>query len=193
MGAATGTLDAVDVQQVDRELVATRDGASEARVRLERSERVAWIQSRGVVGAALTDERVLGVSVQSAGWRSVRLVAGERLVRGPSLGGNIWVAATQRRILGFHAASGRWSEVRLAPGEVVLQLDAGDRVAAVVTNKRAVGFTPFAPPRAERLRVREGVESLRVLGSLVTVRTERRLLTFDASHGGWRGAERAPP
>ena len=192
-GVRTGTLDSVDVQHIDGELIAVRDGATTTRLRLEPREKVRWTASRGTVGAALTNKRLLGVSLRSSGWRTLRLTDGERLVLDASLGGNLLVAATQRRILAFHGTTGVWSEVRFSPGEGVEESAAGDQVAVVLTNQRAVGFAASrSDSRSLRFDVHESRAVLRVLSTVATVLTERRLLTYDATLGLWRQEDRPP-
>ncbi len=68
--------DRVDVVQVDRRLLAVRSGPGGGVVeqRLELGERVLAIRTRGLIGVATTNVRLLGVTSGSSGW----LAGGDR-------------------------------------------------------------------------------------------------------------------
>jgi len=68
----------------------------------------------------------------------------------------------------------------------VLAADASGAVGVIVTDRRALGVSPFAGGLFEtKLRVEETLEAVAATGNFATVRTSRRLLTFQALTGAW--------
>ena len=179
------TLDVVDVQFIDGEIVGIRDGSRAARFRLKKDEQILWMDARGIVGGVLTDRRFFAVSSTSAGWQEARLTRDDGTPR-VELGANILLCITQKRILGFSGLLGVVSEDRLSPGEMIVKSGVNEHVASVVTNRRAIGFSSrFAYGVEFRLGVREQFQSLKILATTATVRTTERLLVFRRSTGSW--------
>jgi len=183
--AQSVTADVLDVQIVDDELIGIRDGAPATRKRLQRGETVEWRGARGTVGGVLTNRRFLAVSSTSSGWREVRLLRDD----GPAqivLGANVLLCITEKRIIALPGPAGELTEERLGPGESVIESSANEQVAAVVTNRRAFGYSSLsADATVARLNVQEELDSLKVLATTVSLRTTRRLLIFRSSTGAW--------
>jgi hypothetical protein len=185
--AETATLDSIDIQDLGEELLAIRDGSAPSRIRLEGGEKVSWFAARGVVGVALTDRRFLAVSPTSAGWRQARLRPSDGRSPQLQLAANVALLISPKRILGFDGPSGHLSESRLTPQEAVLTSGAKEHVGVVVTNRRAIGWASrFGAPTDHSFNVHESFESLRVLSKTATVRTTKRVLSFDSASGLWR-------
>lgn len=183
--AATATLDSIDVQQIDRELVGIRDGASSVRVRLLKRERVRWLGARGTVAVALTDRRFLALSSTGPGWQEYRF-AREDGEPGVRLGANLALCLTPKRVLHFASGPGLIAETGLSPGERVVTVDVDEHVASAVTGRRVLGFSSGATHISERsLFVQEVFESLTTSALTATVRTSQRLLVYKQSGGGW--------
>ena len=190
LGAETATLDAVDIQDLGRELLAIRDGSSPSRIRLEKREKVVWSQAKGIVGAVLTDRRFLAVSPDSTGWQEARLRPTDGRSPEVQLAANLALMISPRRILGFDGVSGRFTECRLTPLENVVTSDADEHVGVVVTNRRVIGWASrFGSPVDRSFTVHESFESLRVLSKTASVRTSDRVLIFSSSSGLWRDEE----
>jgi len=183
--AQSVTADVLDVQIVDDEVIGIRDGSPATRERLQRGETVEWKGARGTVGGVLTNRRFLAVSSTSAGWREVRLLRDD----GPAqivLGANVLLCITDRRVIALPGPAGELTEERFGPGEFLLESSANEQVAAVVTNRRAFGYTSQASDATiARLNVQEELDSLKVLATTVSLRTTRRLLIFRSSTGRW--------
>ena len=183
-------LDTVGVFEVHRELIATRDGRTSLRIRLENHEDVVWRGARGGVAAVITDRRVLMVSETSAGWSEVRILNDE----GPPvarLGGRIAFVTTERRLI-WLPAKGSFQVMRLGAGERVLHSGAGENLAIAVTNRRAIGMSGrLGVSSQEGIQARERFRSLQLLDGTGAVETSRRLLVFSGSGGRW-SADRLP-
>jgi len=89
------------------------EGGGETREDLELGEQVLWIGSRGAVGVALTDRRLLAVRTLSGSWQSTRWRSGESRPAAAELGDRVALLTTDRRLLFFRARAGAWSERRL--------------------------------------------------------------------------------
>jgi hypothetical protein len=182
---ATATLDSIDVQLIDRELVGVRSGASSVRIRLLKRERLRWMEARGTVAIALTDRRFLALSSTGSGWQEFRFARedGEPVVR---LGANLALCLTPKRIVHFAAGPGLLAETAMFPSEQVVASDLNEHVGSVVTGRRVLGFSSDATRTAERrFFVQEAFESLSTSAVTITVRTSQRLFVFKRSGGGW--------
>ena len=184
-GAERATLDAVDVQQIDDELVGVRDGASSLRIPLLQRERVLWKGAEGTVGVALTDRRLLAFSTTASQWQEVRF-GREDVAPRIWLGANLALCVTPRRVLHFAAGPGLIGETALSPSEQTLSVEVGEHVGALVSDRRVLGFSSDGTNVAERrLFVQETFESLSTRATASTVRTSQRLLVYKRSGGGW--------
>ena len=185
VNAQTVTPDLVDVQFVDGEIIGIRDGSRATRSRLQKGERIQWMDARGTVGAVLTNRRFFAVSSTSAGWQEIRL-AGDDGTTYVELGANLLLCVTAKRILAFSGPSGVVSENRLFLRETIVTSGANEHVASVVTDRRAIGFSSGLTEGVEsRFGVREQFQSLKTLATIATVRTTERLLVFRNSSGSW--------
>jgi hypothetical protein len=150
------------------------------------AERVQWLATRGRVGMALTDQRVLAVAVASGTWQQAELQRGEQVSGLPDLGDRVGLLLTSRRVLGFDGGSQNLIESSLGLRERVLATAVGNNVAAVVTDRRALGLSPtvggfFDTP----VQLGETIERIVAESNLVTVTTPRRLLIFRTPTGSW--------
>jgi hypothetical protein len=183
----TPVADVLQILVLERDIVAV-DGlaGTELRQPLELGERVYYAEARGRVGVALTDRRVLAVSVRSGSWQEARYRRGEPPPEGAFLGEQVALVVTTKRALGFDGGSGNIVEKSLGPRERVLAADASGAVGVIVTDRRALGVSPFAGGLFERkLRIEETIEAVAATGNFATVRTSRRILTFQALTGAW--------
>jgi hypothetical protein len=188
----TPVADVLQVLVLDRELVALDAlGGGGPRERLELGETLLRAETRGRVGMAVTDRRVLAVGVGSAAWQEARLFRGEGEPWQVVLGERVALAVTSRRALGFDGGSHNLVEYRFGPHERVIGQDVAANVGVVVTSRYALGVSPFAGGffRA-RIDLAETVEAIVASANFATVRTTRRVLTFRAPTGSWEERRR---
>ncbi len=155
-----------------------------SRIRLEVAETVLFERTRGRVGVVLTDRRVLGVAPGTS-WLEQRLGLHEAPAESGLVEDRIALVVTDRRALAF-TGSGGWVQEAFGPNEAASALRAGSAAAVVTTNRRALGIAPtlryFV---SEDFSVREVLESVTAQDTLVTLRTDRRILVFSAPRGSW--------
>ncbi len=177
----------LSVLVLDRALLAVAaEGGGQREARLELGEQVLWTGSRGRVGVALTDRRVLAVTSRSAAWQDTRYRRSERPPAGAVLGDRVALVLTGKRVLGFDGGSGNLIEGRLGPRERVLAYDVGENVLVVVTDRRALGLSPFRGGFFEtQLRLGESIENLAAESSHAVLTTSQRLLVFRGPFGSW--------
>ena len=182
----TATVDAVDIQVLDRDLVGIRDGAAALRERLKTRERIAWMKARGVVGAVLTGQRFLAFSTRSAGWQQEHLSAARDGDSYVALAANLALCITQRRVLAFSAGSGSILAESLSPGEAVLDSAVNEHTGVIITNRRALGYSSHSSKSSEiKLHVNEELISIRAIANSASVRTTERLLIFNTPSRSW--------
>ena len=104
---------------------------------------------------------------------------------------NAFLYVIPREILFYSAQAGQWASVRLDPGERIFHRGADGNVAAVVTSKRAIGFSAALNTVHEiGLPEEETLEAFKVDGNAATVLTRRRAIGFSAQMGKWTAIER---
>lgn len=183
----TPLADLLEVIVTGREIVAIdARGGGQTAIPLRLKEEVLWTGTRGKVGVALTDRRVLAVATQSAAWQQASYQRTEVPPKDALLGDRVAVVVTSSRALGFDGGSGNLVEYTLGPQEVVLAVRAGENVAVVVTDRRALGLSPVSGGFFQaKLNLHEGIEEVTARANLATVTTDRRILIFRGPTGSW--------
>ena len=179
-------LDQLEIVRLERELLALGAAGGDARVRLELDEQVVWTGSQGVVGAAVTDRRLLFVAAGNGTWQEVRLRRDEKAPTAARVSDRVVLADTSRRLLGFSEIGGAPREYQLGPNERVEAVEVAEGVGIAVTDRKALGYSAQRGGFFEiSLEIREQIESIDVRAELATLRTNRRLLVFRGLSGVW--------
>jgi hypothetical protein len=183
-------VDVIAIERDGRDLYSF-DAVTGARssVQLEIGEDVLFQRARGRVGIVLTDRRALAVT-SGFGWQEERYGLHESTPDTALVDEQVALLVTDRRALGF-VARGAWVEEALFTHESVAALRVGSAAAVVATSKRALGLasdrTGFVPTE---LQIKERLESVKAEGTLVTLRTDRRILVFSAPRAFWSEQQR---
>jgi len=179
--------DVLEVMLLDRDLVAIdANSGGQRRERLLLGENVLWMDSRGAVGAVLTDQRILAVGVGSGSWQESRYLRTESPPRDALLGDRVALVTTASRAIGFSSSTGSLVETQLGVHEKLVTRRVGENVAVVVTDRRALGLSPLVGGFfSVDLLLKEKIESIDARANLVTLTTERRLLIFRSPTGSW--------
>lgn len=184
--------DLLEVMLLDRDLLAmsARRGGEVAE-RLQLDETVLWLGSRGKVGVAITDRRILAVATGSGSWQEAVYQRSERPPVAPVLGDRVAIIVTNRRAIGVDGGSGNLVEYRLLPRERVVVTQVGANVAVVVTDRAALGLSPqrggFFPVK---LDLAERIESITAASNIATLTTDRRVLIFRTPTTTWEERNR---
>jgi hypothetical protein len=179
--------DVLEVLVVDRDVLAIdARGGGQTAARLRLDESVRWKGARGAVGVVITDQRILAAAAGSAAWQEMQYGREETPPEAALLGERVALAVTNVRAVGFDGGSGNLVEYRLGPREQVVGLRVGENVAVVLTDRSALGLSPFVGGffRAP-VDLGDRFESLQAESNLATLTGERRLLVFRATTGTW--------
>ncbi len=177
--------DSVDILQVGRKIIASRDGGQTTPFQLRSKEEVLWLNSYGYVGALLTNTRFVAISLYS-GWLETTLRSKEAHDGNPVLSPTLALLVTNERVIGFDAISPRFVELSRRLDEEFVAAEANDYVAVVVFSRRALGLASGASGFREiRLRTGETILSISTKSRVATVITSWRILTFSASSSSW--------
>ena len=178
--------DLVYIEQADRKIIAIRDGIPATPFELRSKEEVLWLDSDGYIGALLTNERFIAISLSSPGWLETPLRSKEAYDGSPILSPTLALLVTKERVIRFDAISHRFIEQSLRLDEEFVAAEANDYVAVVISSRRALGLASGASGFREiRFRTSETFQSLKTTPQVVTVRTSWRILTFGASSPSW--------
>ena len=178
--------DLVDIEQADRKIIAIRDGIQASPFELRSKEEVLWLDSDGYIGALLTNERFIAISLSSSGWLEKPLRSKEAYDGSPILSPTLALLVTKERVIRFDAISHRFIEQSLRLDEEFVAAEANDYVAVVISSRRALGLASGDSGFREiRFRTSETFQSLKTTPQVVTIRTSWRILTFGASSPSW--------
>lgn len=180
--------DLVDILATDDAFIAVVDGRRKFLENRRSGETIAWQGAKGEVGAFLTNDRILGISLRSGQWNTRFLKINEKKVAPQMLlAKHLVVMFSDERILGFGTHTGGFFQERLPLGEPVIASAAEGRVAAVISADRAFGLSTFRRGAAEiRFQIREQFKSVRTTYNKISLRTSLRLITFTAEDAVWR-------
>ena len=178
--------DSVDIERVGGKIFAIRDGIQTTPFELRSKEEVLWLDSDGYIGALLTNERFIAISLSSPGWLETPLRSKEAYDGSPILSPTLALLVTKERVIRFDAISHRFIEQSLRLDEEFVAAEANDYVAVVISSRRALGLASGDSGFREiRFRTSETFQSLKTTPQVVTVRTSWRILTFGASIPSW--------
>jgi len=179
--------DVLTVVVVQREVIAIDARASgETRETLRLEEEVLWTGSRGRVGVAITDRRILAAATESGRWARMAFRRTETRPKDALLGERVALVLTNERIIGFNGGTGSLIEESLGVKESVFVHRVGENVGIVVTNRRAIGLSPFAGGFSEiSLGLKERIDSVNADANIATVVTDRRILIYRSPSGSW--------
>jgi hypothetical protein len=181
--------DQVDVIQVDRHLIGIAgSGFPTIETDLELDEYVIALQAHGFVGVIATNHRLLALSSRSAQFAEIRYRLAEKPVDpdGIHVLDHMAVVELATRLLGFSPRSGIWVSIGLGPGEHPRRIDGEANIAAIVTPRRAIGFSSLSAGFVEEpLGPLERVESASFSDVTVTLVLEHKVLIFRAGDNRW--------
>ncbi len=185
--AAEEIEDLIDIYESNSKIIAVLEGRKSVSLNLLPNEKVLWSDSKGYLGAFLTNRRFCVISTSSGAWHASPLISSAPDNRIAVLSPYIALLVTAGdRALGFDVKSNRFIETRLPLRDELLSAKVEKYVALVVTSSKAFGlaagnsrFTNIA------LRVRETVEAIKITSSKATIRTSHRLLTFKSKGSRW--------
>jgi hypothetical protein len=180
--------DLVDIFATGGRFIAMVDGRRNFSEAYRSDEKILWQGAKGEVGAFLTSDRLLAVSVRSGQWNTIYLKVNEKKGQPEMLiSAHLVVMLTAERIVGFGTHTGGFIQTRMPIGESVADRAAEGRVAVVVTPARAFGFSSYRRGVAEiRFKRQEKVVSLKTTYNLIRLRTSQRLITLKSEDAVWR-------
>lgn len=139
-----------------------------------------------ILEVLVIDRKLVAFDARSGGQRRVDLRL-EESVLWKGVRGKVGVVITDQRILAVTSDSGAWqSEDRRVDEVLPSRALLGDRVALMVTSKRAIGFDGGSGNLLETsLGVRESVLDSRVGENVAVLVTDRRALGLSPEVGGF--------
>jgi hypothetical protein len=143
-------------------------------------------RARGRIGVAATNRRLLGITSRSAVWAELRLRVSESDDQ-PELvvEDRLALVRLEDRIAGITSASPVWHSVELAGDEQVREIVSAAQVAAVVTDRRALGFAAGSGFVAEPLGSTERLLRSSADDRSVQLVTSSRVLVFQKGARRW--------
>lgn len=178
--------DMVDIFEAKGKVIAVIEGKRKVSGDLRSTEKVLWHGSSGYLGAFLTTERFLVVSVSSSGWQVLPLRLDETGNGRVSVSQHLAVLATEDRIVGFSAMFNQFVELGIPIGDTLLSIKAVDKIAVVVTSGYVIGLTSRMSEFSKiSLRIKETVAGVNITPGTASVRTSERLLTLAPEGSAW--------
>ncbi len=181
--------DQVSLTRVDRHLIAVVGvGFAAVETDLELGEEVIALSSQGFVGVIATNHRLLGIHSRATSFAELRYRIAEKPVDpdGIHVVDRLALVELHTRLVAYSPEVGIWVELGLGPGEHPTAIDAGGAIAAVVTPRRAIGFSSRSRGFVEEpLGPEEDVESASLSDASVTLVLPHKILIFRAGDNRW--------
>ncbi|MBC8440854.1 MAG: hypothetical protein H8D87_14390 [Deltaproteobacteria bacterium] len=178
--------DLIDIFESNSKLVAIIEGKKTISFDLPANEKVLWSDSKGNLGAFLTNNRVFVISTSSGIWKYLHLRSDEPEEAKTSLSPNIVLLVFGDRAIGYDASLNQFIETQLPLHDELLAVETGKYVAVVITSSRAFGLAEKSSSFTEvRLGIREALEDVKVTSNKVTLRSSDRLLSFTTISSAW--------
>jgi len=179
--------DQVAVLQVKNQIAAVDPrGGQPVTIDLRLDEEVVRTAGAGLVGLAVTDDRVLGYSAETGVWAAQDLRLGDRPIALPEFSRRLALVRTRQQVYVFNGRTGTWATLNLPPNEEVLATGVSRNVAVLVTNRRAHAFSAFTGGFfSETLFGGTPEFDLKVGDNTATVLEDGRLLTFGSRASRW--------
>jgi hypothetical protein len=95
------------------------------------------------IGLFVVPREILFYSAQAGAWTSIKLDAGERILR-RAADGNVAAVVTSIRAIGFSAPLNVTDEIRVPDDENVEAFQVAGDIVTVLTRRRALGFSAIA-------------------------------------------------
>ena len=140
----------------------------------------------GLLEIVVLPNEILAINAGGGGQIEEPLLIGERVLSSKSQG-QVGVVLTDQRILAVSTISASWQSVRYKQGEAMPDgAGLGDRVALILTNKRAIGFDGNSGNLIESsIGPGESIISSAVGANVAVVVTPRRALGLSPFAGGF--------
>ncbi len=183
--------DVVSVIALEQRLLAISPATGPAaELDLELGEEVLEVRSRGLLGIAATDRRVVGISSGSGSWIELRYRVHERASEPGGAPGRLHLAdrialvVLPQRLVALGSGQGSWQTVSIGPGEQIVEVRTSANVASVVTSRRAIGFSRHSGFVEVALSPRERVRRTTLDDRSAALVTTHRVLVFQDG-GRW--------
>jgi len=139
-----------------------------------------------VLDVLVLDRDVIAIDGQTGGGRTVRLRLQEKVLW-TEVRGRVAMVLTDQRVLAVGSGSGSWQEEGYHRGETFPNPAVlGDRLALLVSSRRALGFDGGSNNLVESsLGLREAVLAIRAGANVGVVVTDRRALGLSPVVGGF--------
>jgi hypothetical protein len=181
--------DEVSLTQVDRHLIAVVGvGFAAVDTDLELGESVIALRSRGFVGVIATNRRLLAIHSRATSFSELRYRIAEKPVDADAIHviDRLAIVELHTRLVAYSPEVGIWVGLGLGPGEHPNKIDAEGNIAAVVTPRRAIGFSSRSKFFVEEpLSPEEDVESTSISDASVTLVLPHKILIFRSGDSRW--------
>jgi hypothetical protein len=176
--------DSIDIQELDGDVIAIRD----RRVKLfdiPSQEKILRIDSKGYVGALLTEKRFLVISKSSINWFEISLREKETQGAITLLSEYLALLVTVDRAICFDGKYNRLIELQRPANEEFIEAAVNKYVAVLVSSHYAFGLTLGKEFNKIQFRPDEFFETLQTKAHFATIRTTKRLLIYRDSDSSW--------
>lgn len=179
--------DLVDITESNGKIFGFVPSGASFSLDLKGRERVQWSESKGLLGAFLTNFRFFVISDTSNAWQVYPLNLNEAEGSAASLAATVALLVTDDRAIAYDGKLNRFVETQIPIRDDVIAAETGDHVALVVTSSRAFGMASGSSSFAQvQFKLGETVESIKVTSTKATVTTPDRMLIFLARSSLWK-------
>lgn len=177
--------DQVQITVLEEKVVAVSSGRGGAIIqRLMPGEKVLQSGAEGLMGFALTNRRILGLSARTRIWVIRNLKPGEGALKGVDAGDQVVLVVTNLGAYALSPAALDWAIASFMAGEGLVNSKVGNNIGLVATIRRVLGFSvSLGRWSFQNLLAGEKVTEVAVSDVTATVRTNYNLVIFNSATG----------
>jgi hypothetical protein len=112
----------IDIQELDGDVIAIREGRETTVFDLPSQEKILWSGSKGNIGAVLTEKRFLVITTSSNAWHEKSLRKGEPQEANTGLSPYLALLVTGDRVIGFDDKNHRFFELLRPANEEFIEV-----------------------------------------------------------------------
>jgi hypothetical protein len=175
----------LEINATENVVAAYKSDAQPRLMELRMGETVREVQSLGVVGTAVTSDRMLAISADSFQWHSLSLEFGEKSADS-YISEYLGLFVTMKRCAVFDTDLDGFYVYDIPFGETPVAQVVVPEVAVIVTMEQAIGYAAGSGVfRISEFQVGETFREIEVSLNLISVITSERTLLFQRTTAQW--------
>ncbi|MGB3209946.1 MAG: hypothetical protein WBB19_04485 [Desulforhopalus sp.] len=175
----------LEINATENVVAAYKSNAQPRLIELRVGETVRGVKNLGVVGTAVTSERMLAISADSFQWHSLPLEFGEESANS-YISQNLGLFVTMNRCVIFDADLDGFYVYDIPFGQTPVAQEVVPKLAVIVTMEQAIGYDAGSGVfQVSEFQIGETSREIEASVNMISVVTSERTLLFQGTTGRW--------